>query len=107
MSNASRRESAPITVVSLGAFSGIICAPLLSWTVLRRVPLGRAAVFTTIGTLVGALGGELAQPLIAYTRNVPGVLVGALLGFIGGGLLARLRTAHRDTASSAEHINES
>jgi hypothetical protein len=84
----------------------MIGAPVLSWAVLRRVPLGRAAVFTTIGTLAGAVGGELVQPFNPYARTVPGVLVGALIGFIGGGILVRLRTHRSAPATSAEHSNE-
>jgi hypothetical protein len=78
---------------AFGVFTGVIGAPLLSWAVLRRVPLGRAALYTAIGTIVGAVGGELARPLNPYVWTLPGVLVGALLGFIGAGILARLRTA--------------
>ncbi|MFL5612954.1 MAG: hypothetical protein ACJ796_04760 [Gemmatimonadaceae bacterium] len=91
---------------AFGAFAGMIGAPVLSWAVLRRVPLGRAAVFTTIGTLAGAVGGELVQPFNPYARTVPGVLVGALLGFIGGGIVARLRTGDSDTAIPAEDVKE-
>jgi hypothetical protein len=86
---------------AFGAFAGMIGAPVLSWALLRRVPLGRAALFTAIGTVVGAVGGELARPLNPYGRTVPGVLVGALLGFIGAGVLARLRAPIRPTISAA------
>jgi hypothetical protein len=91
---------------AFGAFAGMIGAPVLSWALLRRVPLGRAALFTAIGTVVGAVGGELARPLNPYARTVPGVLVGALLGFIGAGVLARLRTPTRPATISIEPHNE-
>ena len=91
---------------TFGAVAGMIGAPVLSWTLLRRVPLGRAALFTAIGTILGALGGELTRPLHPYARTIPGVLVGALLGFIGAGVVARLRTLTRPSAISAEPYNE-
>jgi hypothetical protein len=84
---------------TFGAVAGMVGAPVLSWTLLRRVPLGRAILFTAIGTIVGALGGELAHPLNPYAHALPGVLVGALLGFIGAGILARLRAATRPAAT--------
>jgi hypothetical protein len=91
---------------AFGAFAGMIGAPVLSWALLRRVPLGRAALFTAIGTVIGAVGGELASPLNPYARTLPGVLVGALLGFIGAGVLARLCTPTRTATISAEPYNE-
>ena len=94
------------TAAAFGAVVGMIGAPILSWAVLRRVPLGRAALFTAIGTVVGAVGGELSQPLNPYARTLPGVLVGALLGFIGAGVLARLRAPTRPATISTEPYNE-
>lgn len=92
---------------AFGAFAGVIGAPLLSWAVLRRVPLGSAALYTAIGTVVGAVGGELARPFNPYVRTLPGVLVGALLGFIGAGILARLRTPAAPLASQPRTLDES
>ena len=80
---------------AFGGLAGMIGTPVLSWALLRRVPLGRAALFTAIGTIVGAVGGELTRPLNPYARTIPAVLIGALLGFIAGGLVARLRTPTR------------
>jgi hypothetical protein len=77
---------------AFGGVAGMVGAPILSWALLRRVPLGGAALFTAIGTIIGAVGGELARPLNPYVRTLPSVLVGALLGFIVGGVIARLRT---------------
>lgn len=101
---ASRELAALLGIAAaFGAVAGMIGAPVLSWALLRRVPLGRATLFTAIGTVVGAVGGELARPLNPYARTVPAVLIGALLGFIGAGVLARIRTPtpvrdHRDQA---------
>ena len=89
-----------------GAVAGMIGAPVLSWAVLRRVPLGRAALFTAIGTVAGAVSGELAQPLNPYATTIPGVLIGALCGFIGAGVLARIRTSSQPATISAKPKNE-
>jgi hypothetical protein len=91
---------------AFGAVAGMIGAPVLSWALLRRVPLGRAALFTAIGTILGAVGGELIRPLNPYARTLPGVLIGALLGFIGGGVLARLRAPTRPATTSTEAHTE-
>jgi hypothetical protein len=56
---------------AFGAFAGMIGAPALSWALLRRVPLGRAALFTAVGAVVGAVAGELAQPLNPYAPTEP------------------------------------
>jgi hypothetical protein len=89
---------------AFGVLVGMIAAPILSWTLLRRVPLGRAALYTAIGTVAGAVGGELSRPLNPYARTVPGVLVGALVGFIGAGVLVRF--ARRRTTTLTEPYNE-
>jgi hypothetical protein len=81
-----------------GAVAGMIAAPLLGWGLLRRVPLGRAILVTAIGTVVGAVGGELLNPFNPYARTVPGVIGGALVGFFVAG--AGLRIATRSAPSS-------
>jgi hypothetical protein len=91
---------------AFGAVVGMIGAPALSWALLRRVPLGRAMLFTAIGTVMGAVGGELTRPLNPYARTVPAVLVGAFLGFIGAGVLARLRAPTSPTTISTEPYND-
>ena len=75
-----------------GAFSGIIGAPLLGWGLLRRVPLGRGIVWTAVGTIVGAVGGELLQSVNPFAPLVPGVFVGAFLGFVGAGIGLRVHS---------------
>ena len=45
---------------TFGAIVGGVGAPLLSWLFLRRVPLGRAIVWSTVATIVGAFAGLLA-----------------------------------------------
>ena len=62
-----------------GAFLGGILAPIASWLLMRHVPLGRALWQTTIGTLLGAIGGLI---LGYFTRGDPGpIFRSALLGF--------------------------
>ena len=78
---------------ALGAVVGVIAAPALAWGLLRRVPLGRAVAWTALGTVTGATLGELALPVNPYVMLVPGVLVGALLGFVASGVALRVRAA--------------
>ena len=94
------------TAGSFGAVVGLVGAPALGWILLRRVPLGRAILFTALGTVVGAVGGELLHPLDPYAHAVPGVLLGAFLGFIGAGVLARLRVPRPLATSATEPYNE-
>ena len=67
---------------------------MLGWALLRCVPLGRAIVVTAIGTFIGAVVGEFLNPFNPYAHTIPGVIGGALLGFV----ISRVRTADRDSA---------
>ncbi len=50
---------------TFGALVGGVAAPLMGWTLLRRVPFGRAILGTAIGTLIGAGAGTvLGHPAI-------------------------------------------
>ena len=58
----------------VGAGLGYVLAPITAWTVLRRVPLGRALAHTAIGTTVGAAVGlvtasRLRPTVRAVSRN--------------------------------------
>src|SRR5687768_15691424 len=75
-----------------GAFCGIIGGPLLGWGLLRRVPLGRAILWTAAGTILGAIGGELLQPFNPFGQSLPGVFAGAFLGFASAGITLRVRS---------------
>ena len=72
-----------------GAVVGMVGAPLLGWGLLRRVPLGRAIVITALGTVFGAVCGQLLNPLNPYSHVVPGVIGGALAGFVVAGVWLR------------------
>ena len=88
---------------AFGAFCGLIAAPLLGWGLLRRVPLGRVIVWTAAGTIAGAVGGDLLQSVNPFAPLLPGVLVGAGLGFItaGIGLRAHSRRAESTAVDAA------
>jgi hypothetical protein len=73
-------------VAGAGAFTGAIGAPLLGWGLLRRVPLGRVVLYAAIGTVLGAIMGELLHPINPYPRGVPSVIAGAFLGFLAAGI---------------------
>ena len=81
-----------------GALAGMLGAPLLGWGLLRRVPLGRAIAVTALATVIGAVAGDLLNPLNPYAHAVPGVIGGALIGFVAAG--AVLRNATQRASSS-------
>ena len=80
-----------------GAVVGMIGAPMLSWALLRRVALGRAIAYTALGTVVGAVVGELTVAFVSYPRLFPGVIAGALVGYLSAGAALHLQ-ARRGTA---------
>ena len=48
----------------VGAVLGGIAAPLLAWTMLRRVPLGRMFAWCSVGTMVGGIVGGLVGAFV-------------------------------------------
>lgn len=63
---------------AVGAACGILCGPIAAWTLLRRVPLGRAILEPSIGAAIGgALGLFFARP-----GGILSPLGGAVLGLI-------------------------
>ena len=84
-----------------GALTGTIGAPLLGWALLRRVPLGRAILMTAVGTVIGAVVGELLNPFNPYAHTIPGVIGGALLGFVVTGVGLRITTRRLVSGSVA------
>jgi hypothetical protein len=83
-----------------GAGLGAALAPLTSWVFLRRVPLGKALLQTTIGTTVGAAIGLAVDSLgPSYGFIIPASLIGAIVGFLAAA--TRLRFAPRTPARTA------
>jgi hypothetical protein len=76
---------------AFGAFCGLVGGPLLGWGLLRRVPLGRALVWTAAGTIVGAVSGESLRAVLSWSGPiVPGVMLGGFLGFVIAGIGLRV-----------------
>ena len=69
-----------------GCTLGAIAFPVVSWGMLRHVPLSRVIAETGVGTLLGAIAGSFASGL-----NPLGGLFGALLGFGAGAAQLRFR----------------
>ena len=83
-----------------GAGLGAVLAPLTSWVFLRRVPLGKALLQTTVGTTVGAAIGLVVDSLgPSYGFIIPASLIGAIVGFLAAA--TRLRFAQRTPARTA------
>ena len=94
--------SVPLGVASAGALIGCVAAPIFAWAILRSVPLGRAAAVTAVGTIVGGVVGEFLLPLNRHFHHgVPGVIRGALFGFVIAAIA--LQIWHRRATSAASH----
>jgi len=80
-----------------GAALGAVLAPITAWSFLRRVPLGRALLHTTIWTTVGAAVGLVLDRVgVTSVSTFPAGLIGALAGFLASAI--RLRLVTRTTA---------
>jgi hypothetical protein len=78
-----------VVAAAIGAACGVLLAPLASFAFMRRVPLWRLYVETTVGTIIaGALGLRLDLSIAAS-------LAVAAAGFLLAG--ARLAYAFRNT----------
>ena len=88
-----------------GGILGSVLAPLCAFALLRSVPLGRAVVFTGVGTIVGSVVGDRLAPINPYSASYfPGIVTGALVGFVLAGLLSRLvklRSRRSDSVEAA------
>lgn len=73
-----------------GAVAGAIAGPSLAWGLLRHVPFGRAIAFTALGTVMGSIAGELFRSVNPFAAIVPGVIAGAIMGFLLAGIALRL-----------------
>jgi hypothetical protein len=92
-----------VAVGAAGAAIGAVSAPILAFAVLRRVALGRAIVVTAIGTIVGAAAGEAIAPLNPYDADrSPGIVRGALIGFVAAGVVLRLTATRARRSQSVD-----
>lgn len=71
-----------------GAPLGAITAPLLSWLLLRRVPLGRMFVLCAVGTAVGGIVGWFVGSAF---NNILDPIVGAFAGCVTATIALRYR----------------
>jgi hypothetical protein len=76
-----------------GAAIGAVMAPIASWTLLRRVPLGRAIGGAAIGTAIGALVGGASAMM--------GPMLGGVAGFVAAVIYLRVIVAPRLARSRA------
>lgn len=75
---------------AVGGACGLVCGPVAAWTLLRKVPLGRAILEPSVAAAIGgALGLLLAQP-----RGIWGPIGGAVAGLLLAAL--RLRREYRN-----------
>jgi len=88
----------------LGGAIGAVCAPLAGWLLLRRIPLGKAFLGLTIGTVLGGVVGWYLVPEVNGHTDAFSIfnlivrpVLGAALGFLSAALLMRVR--HRRPAA--------
>ena len=74
----------------VGAACGFFCGPIAAWTLLRKVPLGRAILEPSIAA---AIGGGIGLLLID-TRGIWAPIGGAIAGLLLAAL--RLRREYRN-----------
>ncbi len=66
---------------TVGAAVGAIGAPMITWLLLRRVPLNRAIIFCALGTIAGeAIGVATFGQLV----------LGGCVGFVASAILLRI-----------------
>lgn len=76
----------------VGAPLGAVTAPLLSWLLLRHVPLGRMFLVCSAGTAVGGVVGWFATTAGGNIMVNP--LVGAFVGCVIAAIALRHRVQH-------------
>ena len=72
-----------------GAPLGAITAPILSWLLLRRVPLGKMFLVCSVGTAIGGIVGWFATTAGGDIMLNP--LVGAFVGCVIAAIALRYR----------------
>ena len=76
----------------VGAACGLVCGPVAAWTMLRKVPLGRAILEPSIAA---EIGGAFVL-LLAVPRGIWGPIGGAVAGLLLAAI--RLRREYRNKA---------
>ncbi|HET8713095.1 MAG TPA: hypothetical protein VFM23_05370 [Gemmatimonadales bacterium] len=79
-----------------GAPLGAIAAPLLGWTLLRRVPLGRMFAVLAAGTVIGGIVGWFG------TTGGGDIVVNSIAGAALGCIVAAVNLWHRARAYTLE-----
>ena len=90
----------------IGAVFGAVVAPVLAWSALRHVPLGRATAGIAIGAGIGGALGVLAgagavNPYVPFAFTLPPVpqgLAGALAGAAFAAGILRVRPGKTNIA---------
>jgi len=75
-----------------GAALGALFGPLLAWSILRHVPLGRIILWAAVGTVVGSFAGW-GLTASAISPGLPAIFGGGLLGMVAAGIGLRRRAA--------------
>jgi len=75
-----------------GAPLGAVTAPLLSWLLLRHVPLGKMFIVCSIGTAIGAIVGWFATT--GMENIILNPFVGAFIGCLIAAIALRFRIQH-------------
>ena len=70
-----------LSAAGIGAALGAVLTPMTALSLLRRVTLGRALLFTMLGMSAGVAGGQLisGQTAVAVMAGVGAFIVAALL----------------------------
>lgn len=84
---------------AFGAGCGVVAAPAGGWLLLRHVPLGRAMLWSVIGTVVG---GVTAWSLPLGHDPIGRGVIGAIVGFLVAALLLRRTTPRVRRAAIAD-----
>lgn len=85
-----------------GAPLGAIAAPILGWSLLRRVPLGRMFVVCATGTVIGGVAGWLAAG--SNGDIMRGGLAGAAIGCVVAAVNLWYRTRGRSREPTLDRL---
>lgn len=78
-----------IVAASVGGIAGSILGPIGAWGFMRRVPLWKAILGTSLGTIVGGAVGTVLLPI--------GMLAGPVIGFFAAAIV--LFCKHRSSSA--------